>query len=145
MIRILVVTDVPWVRNDVSAALNAPDYELVELDVPEMAAGMMTSGDMDVALIDLQVAAMGGMAITRSIRDRAELAGRAQPPVVMLLDRGADAFLAGRAGASSWLTKPFTAHELRTAIATAVSGGALAHAATASAPADSEGEVATIE
>ena len=57
---------------------------------------------------------MGGMAITRSIRELDE-----PTPVVMLLDREADAFLAGRSGASGWVVKPFSAFALRTAIADA--------------------------
>jgi DNA-binding response OmpR family regulator len=41
-------------------------------------------------------------------------------PVVLLLDRQADTFLAGRSGADAWVTKPFTASALRAAIKTAM-------------------------
>jgi DNA-binding response OmpR family regulator len=37
-------------------------------------------------------------------------------PVIMLLDRPVDSFLAGRAGAEAWVTKPFDADELRHAV-----------------------------
>jgi hypothetical protein len=35
---------------------------------------------------------------------------------VILLDRTVDGFLAKRAGADAWVVKPFTDHELRTAV-----------------------------
>jgi AmiR/NasT family two-component response regulator len=41
-------------------------------------------------------------------------------PVVLLLDRNADAFIAKRAGAAAWVRKPFTAFELRSAVAAAI-------------------------
>jgi DNA-binding response OmpR family regulator len=44
------------------------------------------------------------------------------PPVILLLDRDADAFLAGRSGAVAWVRKPFSAHDLRAAV-----DGALQH------------------
>ena len=55
---------------------------------------------------------MGGMAVTRAIRDSEH-----PVPVIILLDREADAFLAGRSGANSWITKPFTASALRATVA----------------------------
>ena len=68
-----------------------------------------------MAVVDLQVASMGGMAITRSIRDLDD-----PVPVVLLLDREADTFLAGRSGATAWVVKPFTSSALRTAVSEAL-------------------------
>jgi DNA-binding response OmpR family regulator len=114
MSRILVVADEPWVRNEVHAALSIGANELIDHDDPETAASTAAETSADVAIVDLQVASMGGMALTRAMRDRVE-----PVPVVLLLDREADSFLANRAGASAWVTKPFTAAALRAAVETA--------------------------
>jgi hypothetical protein len=39
-----------------------------------------------------------------------------QIPVTILLDRHADAFLAGRSGAANWVEKGYTSTELRNAL-----------------------------
>ena len=114
MPRVLVVSDEPWVRNEVHAALSEPGVELIDHQDPETVAATVATDDVDVVLVDLQVGSMGGMAITRSMKD-SQPDGRAVP-VIMLLDRPVDSFLAGRAGAEAWVTKPFGAPELRRAV-----------------------------
>jgi DNA-binding response OmpR family regulator len=66
-------------------------------------------------IVDLQVKNMGGMAVVRDIR--ATVAPEKMPRLVILLDRTVDGFLAKRAGADAWVVKPFTDHDLRTALA----------------------------
>lgn len=119
MPRVLVVADESWVRGEVHAALCEPGFELVDHTDPRTAAPTATEIGADVVVVDLQVGSMGGMAVTRALRDAAGISGKPTVPAVMLLDRGADGFLAGRAGASASVVKPFTAHELRTAVAEA--------------------------
>ncbi|MEA2011078.1 MAG: response regulator [Actinomycetota bacterium] len=112
MSRFLVVADEPWVRNEVHAALSIGANELIDHGDPATAATTAGEESVDAAIVDLQVASMGGMAVTRDIRD-----GANPVPVIILLDREADAFLAGRSGASAWITKPFTASALRATVA----------------------------
>jgi DNA-binding response OmpR family regulator len=114
MARIFVVTDEPWVRNEVHAALSVPGVKLVDHSDPATVAANAIEANAAAVIVDLQVGAMGGMAVARSIRN-AE-AQDEELLVVLLLDRRADAFLAGRAGADAWVTKPFTARELRDAV-----------------------------
>jgi DNA-binding response OmpR family regulator len=115
MSRVLVVADDPWVVGDVHAALSIGPNELVDHDDPSTAADAVGDEKIDVAVVDLQVASMGGMAITRSIRDLDD-----PVPVVLLLDRQADTFLAGRSGATAWVVKPFTSSALRTSVSEAL-------------------------
>lgn len=124
MSRILVVADVPWAMNEVHSALTDPDIQLIDHDDPASAAERARAENVDLAVVDLQVGSMGGMAVTRSLRDSAVLDGRTPIPVVLLLDRAADAFLAKRAGARAWVAKPFTSHQLTTAVATALAAPA---------------------
>ena len=79
---------------------------------------------------------MGGMAVTHEVRSRFGLAGDPSPPVVILLDRSADGFLAKRAGADGWLVKPFTTRDVRQVIADALEATAVARAG----PVSPEGE-----
>ena len=117
MPKILVVADTPWVINDVHAALSLPGYVLVDHNDPRTIVPVTDQHRPDLAIIDLQVGSMGGMAIVRTLRE-AEYNGKLQPvPVILLLDRTADAFLAKRAAAAAWLKKPFTSHELRETLA----------------------------
>lgn len=112
--RFLVVADVLWVRNEVRAALSIGDVELIDHADPETAAETAIANEVDAVIADLQVGSMGGMAVARSVRSAEPEDGAL--PVVLLLDRTADIFLAGRAGANGWVVKPFTADELRSAL-----------------------------
>lgn len=113
MSRVLVVADDPWVVSEVHAALSIGANELIDHDDPATAASTAMDDDVDAVVVDLQVASMGGMAIIRSIRN-----SETPIPAVLLLDREADAFLAGRSGADAWVVKPFSAFDLRSAVAT---------------------------
>lgn len=122
MADILVVTDASWVVNDVRSALTDARFTITVDDDPRTAADTVADEVPDIVLIDLQVGSMGGMAITRAIRDAAAVHGDARPPIILLLDRDADGFLAGRSGADAWLRKPFTADALRTTIDALLTG-----------------------
>ena len=120
MPKILVVTDVAWVRNEVHAALTEPDFTLVDHDDPATAATRASDEDVDAVVVDMQVGSMGGMAVTRALRDASIRPGVEEIPAVILLDRSADTFLAKRAGAAGWVTKPFSTHEIETALGSAI-------------------------
>ena len=114
MSRVLIVSDDPHNRDRVHSVLSFDGNELIDHDDPRSAADRAAEESVDVAVVNLRVGSMGGMAITRDFRAR-----QARVPVVLLLDRQADTFLAGRSGADAWVTKPFTASALRAAIKTA--------------------------
>ena len=119
--RIIVVADEAWARNEVHAALTEPDYSLIDHDDPKTTQELLDAEAPDALVIDLQVASMGGMAIARELHQQAALNETESVPVVLLLDRAADSFLAKRSGVAGWVTKPFTAHDLRTAVDKAIS------------------------
>lgn len=119
MPKFLVVADEAWTRNEVHAATTQSDVELIDHDDPATAADTAVELGVDAVIVDLQLKAMGGMAVTRAVRNATGSRDDTGIPVVMLLDRSADVFLARRAGASAWVTKPFTSHEFGSAVATA--------------------------
>jgi len=124
MPKILVVADEAWVRNEVHAAITGTDFVLIDHDDPTTVSQTAIELEIDAVVVDLQIKAMGGMAVTRSLRDATGAGNNAGIPVVMLLDRTADSFLARRAGAAAWVTKPFTSHDLGIALATATGAAA---------------------
>ena len=65
-----------------------------------------TGEPFDIAIFDLQIGSMGGMAVTMSLRLDESAGGVPHVPVLMLLDRVADVHLARRSGADGWLVKP---------------------------------------
>ncbi len=117
MSSILLVADDVWVRNDVKAALADPATSLTECDDPKSAAALAGETGFDAVVVDMQVKSMGGMAVTRMLKD-AIASGDCRPtPVILLLDRQADVFLAKRAGCEAHLLKPFTSQDLRSTLA----------------------------
>ena len=120
--RILVIADEAWARNEVHAALTEPDYSLIDHADPKTAGEALTAEKPAAVVIDLQVGNMGGMAIARELHQAAAMRGEDGVPVVLLLDRAADSFLAKRAGVAAWVTKPFSAHDIRTAVEHAILG-----------------------
>jgi len=110
---ILLVADLPWVTEAVRAALSGTGSDLTVTTDPAAAADLALERQVEVVLVDLQVGSMGGMAVARAVRTQARTAGATPPALVLLLDREADAFLAGRAAADGWIRKPFSAFALR--------------------------------
>jgi two-component system response regulator MprA len=114
--RIMVIADEAWARDNVHAALTEPDFTLVDHSDPATARDALVAEKPVAVVIDLQVGNMGGMAIARELHQQSALKGEDEIPVVLLLDRAADSFLAKRAGVAAWVTKPFGSHDIRTAV-----------------------------
>lgn len=114
MASIVVLTDDPWVENEVLAALSDAGTRVHVISDPRAIEQAVTEHEADVAVIDFQVRSMGGMAVVRALRVEANVH---RVRTVLLMDRSADSFLARRAGADAYVLKPFTAQELRRAIA----------------------------
>jgi DNA-binding response OmpR family regulator len=90
-----------------------------EITDPRLVAKAVEQIQPGVVIVDLQIGSMGGMAVARTIREAEFLEEIPPTSIVLLLDRTADEFLAGRAAADAWVIKPFTPQQLRSAIATA--------------------------
>ena len=113
MVAILLIADAEWVRNDVAASIVDPSTTLTMLDDPEDIVGLAGERRFDVFVVDMQIGSTGGMATVHLIRDAMFRGEIDRTPIVMLLDRSADVFLAKRAGADAHLVKPFTSQQLR--------------------------------
>jgi len=122
-VHILLATDADWIVDEVTAALGGPDTTFTVCRDGRAVAGVVNDRVPDLAIVDLQVGSMGGMAITMALR--LDESGGTAPhvPVLMLLDRSADLFLAQRSGADGWLVKPLDPLRLRRAMMAITQGG----------------------
>ena len=119
----LVAADESWVREDVRSVLSGwPDLTVREVaSGPEVLAAAREQLP-DLAVLDLQIGNMGAMAVCLDLRLE-EGAGRlGHVPVLMLLDRRADVFLARRSDAEGWLVKPLDPLRLRRAVTELLEG-----------------------
>lgn len=120
--HILLATDADWVIDEVTAALGGPDTSFTVCREGRLVSDLVEHGDIDVVVTDLQIGSMGGMAVAMALRLDASVGTVPEVPIVMLLDRAADVYLAQRSGAESWLIKPLDALRLRRAVNAAVAG-----------------------
>ncbi len=122
MPSIVVVTDSERVFDEVSAAVEEPDVELRWVRSGAAVVPSLQESPADLVVSDLQVGTMGGYAIAMDLALEAG-AGRLSPvPVLLLLDRRADVFLAKRTGVAGWALKPLEPLRLRAAIKALLAG-----------------------
>lgn len=121
--HILIATDATWIVDEITAALGDDDVHFTVCRDGRAVTGQVKQQLPDLAILDLQVGSMGGMAVTMGLRLDESAGVFGHVPVLMLLDRAADLHLARRSGAEGWLVKPLDALRLRRATDALLSGG----------------------
>ena len=102
--------------------LEGPEVLIEEAATGPEVLRIVRQGGIDLVVADLQIGAMGGVAICMELRhDESYLPGD-PTSVLMLLDRRPDVFLARRAGADGFLVKPLDPQRVRAAVRTLLSG-----------------------
>jgi len=121
--RILIATDADWVIEEVTGALSESGTSFTICRSGKDVVPAIKDRTPDLAILDLQIGNMGAIACTMSLR--LEESGGRLPhvPVLILLDRRADLFLARRSGADGWLVKPLDSLRLRRASKAILAGG----------------------
>ncbi len=122
MADILIATDADWIHAEVEAALVTPERSLRWVRHGRDVLPAVAEATPDLVVLDLQIGNMGGMATCMALHLEAGAGRLPRVPVLMLLDRSADIFLARRSDADGWLVKPIDAFRLRKA-ATALTNG----------------------
>ncbi len=135
--HVLIATDAQWVLDEVVAALGSPSTSFQVVTNGRKVADVVAERTPDIAILDLQVGTMGGMAITMDLRLDASSGVRPDTPVLMLLDREVDVPMARRSGANGWIIKPLDALRLRRAVDAVVNGGCYAEGIPAPETAES--------
>ncbi|PBC85785.1 two component transcriptional regulator, LuxR family [Streptomyces sp. 2224.1] len=123
-IRVLIADDQAMIRGSFAVLLNAqPDIEVVgEADNGAEAVRQVAEHAPDVALMDIRMPELDGLEATRRITESGSLT-----KILMLTTFDLDEYVyeALRAGASGFLLKTSSAHELAAAVRTIATGGAL--------------------
>jgi DNA-binding response OmpR family regulator len=120
---VLIASDSKNVRDEVRSVLGARDYAVREVTSGPQVVAEVLERTPDLLVCDYQIGSMGGMAITWELRLE-ESGGRMDHvPVLLLLDRRADVFLARRSGGDGFLVKPLDPIRLRRAITAILAGG----------------------
>jgi len=120
---ILIVSDSESVLEELRSALEDDETDIRELRAGEEVRLAVEEEPPDLVITDLQVGNMGGMAICLDLHLE-ESGGRIpHVPVMILLDRRADVFLARRSAAEGWLVKPLDSIRIRRAARAVLDGG----------------------
>ena len=120
---ILLVSDSEAVRDEVKAAVGDSSTTFRELTRGSAVRAEVLERKPDLAIIDLQVGKMGGMATCLDLRLEESADRLPHVPVLMLLDRRADVFLARRSQAEGWIVKPLDPMRLGRAVRNVLAGG----------------------
>ena len=100
---------------EVDAALADATTTVVRVRAGKAVGPAVAERTPDLVVLDLQIGNMGGIATCLHLRHEAGADRLPEVPVLMLLDRQADVFLARRSGADGWLVKPLDAFAVRSA------------------------------
>lgn len=122
---VLLATDSDVVTAEIEAAIGSTEVEIERVHTGQEVRQAVLDSEPDLVILDMQIGNMGGIAACHDLRLEIG-AGRLAPlPILMLLDREADVFLAARSDADGWLIKPLDPRRVSRAVATLIAGGSL--------------------
>jgi DNA-binding NarL/FixJ family response regulator len=123
MANILLISDATVVLDELLAVVDNGENEVTSLRNADRLRTTVDSTRPDLVITDCQVQSMGGIAICLDLK--LEESGGRLPhvPVLILLDRRADVFLATTAAAEGFLVKPLDPIRLRLAVEALLAGG----------------------
>lgn len=107
-LRVLVYSDDATVRERVMAALGTtlhpdlPPLDYLEVATAPVVIANMDAGDIDLAILDGETAPAGGLGIARQLKDEIDPC----PPIVVLIGRRDDAWLASWSRAEAAVPHP---------------------------------------
>jgi DNA-binding response OmpR family regulator len=121
--KILLAADARWVRDQVRASLVGRGQEVIEVTRGQDVRDAVAEHHPDLVILDLQIGNMGGIAVAIDLH--LEESGGRLPhvPILLLLDREADRFLAKRAAVDGELVKPVDPGTLRRSVKRIVGRG----------------------
>jgi DNA-binding NarL/FixJ family response regulator len=126
---VLLASDLPQLRKELRTMLEGPEIEILEAATGKEVLALLHEDDVDLAILDLQIGSMGGMAICLDLRHEESYGAIDHVAVLMLLDRRPDVFLARRSGAEGFVVKPLDPQRVRRAVRELLAGGTFEDAA----------------
>jgi DNA-binding response OmpR family regulator len=107
-IRVLVVSDDPQIIEESRFAFPA-DVSVESVRDSREAKARLVDPGCDIVVVDLRTGSAGGYDLSKDMQYTGDAPSI---PVLLLLDRAQDAWLAKQSGASAYLVKPLDAGEL---------------------------------
>ena len=113
MTTVLLASDADWLIEEVRSALSDPGTEVTVVRAGADVRNAVSTQSPELVILDLQIGNMGGMATCMDLQLEIGAGRITDVPILMLLDRSADVFLARQAGAQGWLVKPLDSFRLK--------------------------------
>ena len=123
MADVLIATDSVRLFRELNSVIGGGDITVRGVPAGVQVLPAVKEAAPDLVILDLQIGNMGGMAVCLDLRLEEGMQRIPRLPVIMLLDRRADVFLARRADAQGWLVKPLDPLRVRRAVRTVIDGG----------------------
>jgi DNA-binding response OmpR family regulator len=120
--EILIASDSAALYEEVRSVVEGGDTTVRWVRRGEDVRDEMNVNPADLAVVDMQIDTMGGIAVTMDLRLESDAGRMERRPVLLLLDRRADVFLARRSGAEGWVVKPLDPMRLRKAVTALLAG-----------------------
>ncbi len=118
----LIATDAITVFNEFRSVLAGPDATVRWVRSGADVVTALNRDPADLAIIDMQIGSMGGIAVYLDMRIEADAGRLDRCPSLIVLDRRADVFMARRAAVEGWILKPLDAIRVRRATAALLRG-----------------------
>jgi DNA-binding response OmpR family regulator len=119
---LLIATDSQAVYDEVVAAVEDVDVLIRWARDGRAVLPAHRDRPADLVIADLQIGSMGGYAIGMDLALEAGAGRVPAVPVLLLLDRSVDVFLARRTGVAGWLVKPLSPMSTRAAVRALLAG-----------------------
>jgi DNA-binding response OmpR family regulator len=119
---ILIATDSESVYHEISSVLAGPGTTVRWVRAGQDIRHEIDRQPADLVVLDMQIGTMGGVAVALDLRLETDAGRLERCPVMIVLDRRADVFLARRAGVEGWLLKPLDPIRVRRATAALLDG-----------------------
>ncbi len=123
MTTVLLASDADWLIEEVRSALSDPGTDVTVVRAGADVRNAVSTQSPELVILDLQIGNMGGMATCMDLQLEIGAGRITDVPILMLLDRSADVYLAQQAGAQGWLVKPLDSFRLKVASVKLLAGG----------------------
>ena len=114
--NVLIASDLVSLRAELRSMLESPEIAIIEASSGPDVRQLVNAGGIDLVIMDMQIGSMGAMAICLDMRHEESYGAAGHVPVLMLLDRRPDVFLARRSGAEGFVVKPLDPLRVRRAV-----------------------------
>lgn len=119
----LIATDSDAVADEVDAALADATTTVTRVRSGAQVGAVVADMAPDLVVLDMQIGSMGAIAVSMHLQAEAMMGRLPSAPILVLLDRDADTFLAARTEVDGFMIKPLDGFRLRRAARALLDGG----------------------